>query len=110
MSDWLRDIYPQQAVQLAMAVTGVRECVQRAGETVFVPAGWHHGVVNIGVGETPTHLACLASRSGEGDFDWPGAGDTGETVALALQKSGPGGPFEGAAATSQGAQDASAVV
>ena len=45
------------------------ECMQQAGETAFVPAGWHHAVLNVG-----------------------------ETISLAVQKSGPGGAYEGRAA------------
>ena len=94
MADWLESVYPKPAVQAAIAAANVVEwcattsvsnvcpllsccmthacfsrSIQQPGETVVVPAGWHHAVVNLG-----------------------------ETVALAVQKSGPGGPYEGAAA------------
>eukprot|EP01052_Picozoa_sp_SAG31_P036641 SAG31_NODE_4606_length_3098_cov_8.299100_4_plen_54_part_00 len=50
-----------------MIEAGVVECIAHAGETAIVPPGWHHAVVNLG-----------------------------ETIALAVQRTGPGGPFEGA--------------
>ena len=61
-------MYPHPDVQSAIAAISVQECIQRAGEAIYIPAGWHHAVVNIG-----------------------------ETVALAVQKSGPGGAWEGTA-------------
>jgi hypothetical protein len=70
MSSWLRDVYPLPEVQEAMQIAEMHECIQAAGETMFVPPGYHHAVLNIG-----------------------------ETVALAVQKTGPGGPYEGAADT-----------
>ena len=73
MSSWLTDVYPRPEVQAAMEEAGMVECVQDAGETMFVPAGWHHAVVNVG-----------------------------ETVALAVQKTGPGGPYEGGARKDEG--------
>jgi hypothetical protein len=74
MRDWLRDVYPAPEVQAAIGAAGMSECTQRAGETVFVPAGWHHAVLNLG-----------------------------EVISLAVQKSGPGGAFEGQAAAAAGA-------
>jgi hypothetical protein len=72
MSSWLQEVYPLPEVQEAMRIAEMDECIQAAGETVFVPAGYHHAVLNIG-----------------------------ETVALAVQKTGPGGPYEGAADTNR---------
>ena len=48
MSSWLQEVYPLPEVQAAMRVAEMHECVQLAGETMFVPAGWHHAVLNIG--------------------------------------------------------------
>eukprot|EP01043_Picozoa_sp_COSAG02_P037679 COSAG02_NODE_2846_length_7905_cov_14.993378_6_plen_117_part_00 len=70
MSSWLQEIYPLPEVQEAMRIAEMHECIQAAGETMFVPPGYHHAVLNIG-----------------------------ETVAVAVQKTGPGGAYEGAADT-----------
>lgn len=48
MTSWLQEVYPLSEVQEAMHVAEMHECVQLAGETMFIPAGWHHAVLNIG--------------------------------------------------------------
>jgi hypothetical protein len=44
MTKWLQDVYP--ALQSRRAGLNL-ECTQHAGEVLFVPEGWHHGVVNL---------------------------------------------------------------
>lgn len=45
---WWHDWYPKLAEEATAARLGMREVVQRAGETIFVPAGWWHTVLNEG--------------------------------------------------------------
>ena len=65
---WYRDFYPQvkQRHELALAAgqtvtlpngvvlpgIGLTDFIQKPGETVFVPSGWSHCVINIGTGVT----------------------------------------------------------
>ena len=44
MPRWLRDVYPALPSRRAGLCL---ECTQAAGELLFVPEGWHHGVVNL---------------------------------------------------------------
>lgn len=45
---WWHDWYPKLAADGFGARLGMREVVQRAGETIYVPAGWWHAVLNHG--------------------------------------------------------------
>ena len=40
MLSWVRDFYPQLAPH-------VHECIQEAGEVLYVPSDWYHGVLNV---------------------------------------------------------------
>ena len=42
---WLQDVYP--TVRLDPTARPL-ECIQRAGDVVYVPAGWYHATVNLG--------------------------------------------------------------
>ena len=46
----------------------VRECLQRAGELVYVPAGWHHAVLNLELSCAIAHT--LVAPTGL-DEHWP---------------------------------------
>ena len=39
---WFADVYPK-----VRGLPGMVECIQRPGETIFVPHGWHHVVLNL---------------------------------------------------------------
>ena len=45
---WLEDhLDSLQTLSATGGLTGMRECIQEAGDLVFIPAGWHHCVVNL---------------------------------------------------------------
>lgn len=45
---WWLDVYPELLASGAAKELGMLEYVQRPGETIFVPFGWWHAVLNIG--------------------------------------------------------------
>lgn len=47
-ANWWLDVLPQLRASGADRELGLIECVQRPGETIFVPHGWWHCVLNIG--------------------------------------------------------------
>ena len=42
---WMKDVYPDVKDSPELAPL---ECVQRAGDIIYVPEGWHHATVNLG--------------------------------------------------------------
>ena len=58
---WLRDVAPS----LPYAAL---ECTQRAGEVLFVPEGWYHGVLNL------ANSVGIVVEGGPGTADWPAEG------------------------------------
>lgn len=46
-SEWIRDLYGKDERMEEIRNHG-HDCVQRAGEMIYVPSGWAHMVVNIG--------------------------------------------------------------
>ena len=58
---WFADHLP--ALQAAAADGRLRlfECIQRAGDLVYVPAGWHHAVVNLEVSCAIAHTVITPS-------------------------------------------------
>ena len=42
---WLHDVYPKVKDNEALKPM---ECVQRAGDVIYVPEGWYHATVNLG--------------------------------------------------------------
>ena len=46
ISTWIRDALPAVVAAAAVGNTTAYECVQRAGEVMFVPELWGHGVLN----------------------------------------------------------------
>jgi len=45
--DWIRQLYPMEERQREIRSYG-HDCIQRAGDLLYVPRGWAHMVVNIG--------------------------------------------------------------
>jgi len=45
---WWLDVLPRLRAERAEEELGMIECVQRPGETIYVPDGWWHCVLNIG--------------------------------------------------------------
>ena len=58
MGRWVRDVLPK----LPYAAL---ECTQRAGEVLFVPEGWSHGVVNL------ANSVGIVFEVGVSTVDWP---------------------------------------
>jgi histone arginine demethylase JMJD6 len=48
-AEWFLHTWPAVKAKLGSEGTGVEvfEFLQQPGETVFVPAGWHHAVLNV---------------------------------------------------------------
>ena len=44
---WWLDIYPKLKASGMDKKLGMVECLQKPGETIFVPAGWWHAVLNL---------------------------------------------------------------
>ena len=47
VTDWFTKLYP--SLKARQKELGMVECIQGPGETVFVPAGWYHAVLNLDV-------------------------------------------------------------
>lgn len=74
-ANWWLDVLPGLRAEGADGELGMVECVQRPGETIYVPHGWWHCVLNIGftVAITQNLLAPaeLAHAWPELSKDWP---------------------------------------
>lgn len=61
--DWIRTLYPHPERQAELRAHG-HDCIQRAGEMMFVPFRWLHAVVNIG--DTVSIISEIGLAAGEG--------------------------------------------
>ena len=73
IAGWFLDHLPALQAEADAGRLTLRECIQRAGELVYVPCGWHHAVVNlelscaiahtlIAPAALDTHWAALCAR------------------------------------------------
>ena len=44
---WFEDHLPALRAAAAAGRLRMRECLQRAGELVYIPSGWHHAILNL---------------------------------------------------------------
>ena len=61
--DWIRQLYPHPERKAELRGYG-HDCIQRAGEMMFVPKRWLHAVVNIG--DTVSIISEIGLAAGEG--------------------------------------------
>lgn len=57
---WFADVYPRLIAAAEAGRITVKETVQGPGDTVYVPPGWHHAVLNLGWTTAITHNFLLA--------------------------------------------------
>ena len=60
MPNWVRSVLPRLPYRAL-------ECTQRAGEVLFVPEGWNHGVINL------ANSVGIVFEVGRSSADWPAA-------------------------------------
>ena len=48
LGDWLAEFYPGLQTLPAGSHARPMECIQQAGELLYVPEGWYHATVNLG--------------------------------------------------------------
>eukprot|EP00929_Paragymnodinium_shiwhaense_P065252 TRINITY_DN32730_c0_g1_i1.p1 TRINITY_DN32730_c0_g1~~TRINITY_DN32730_c0_g1_i1.p1 ORF type:complete len:407 (+),score=107.09 TRINITY_DN32730_c0_g1_i1:70-1290(+) len=65
---WWLDVLPELRSSGAADELGMIECVQRPGETIYVPFGWWHAVLNIGFTAAVTANFVLPDTLG---YIWP---------------------------------------
>lgn len=65
---WWLDVLPELRASGAAAELGMVECVQRPGETIYVPYGWWHAVLNIGFTAAVTQNLLATDTL---DYAWP---------------------------------------
>jgi histone arginine demethylase JMJD6 len=72
---WFLDVLPRLRAAARAGELRMVECVQRKGDLVYVPAGWHHAVLNLeftcAVGQnfiTPAQLPDLWPRLSAGNY------------------------------------------
>jgi len=72
-SYWWLDVFPKLA---KMAGLGMIEYIQEAGETIYVPAGWWHAIINldftVAVTENVLQPSLLPKVGGRLASEWPG--------------------------------------
>lgn len=52
---WFADAYPELVAMAERGEVRMLECVQRPGQTIYVPAGWWHAVLNLEWSVAVTH-------------------------------------------------------
>eukprot|EP00928_Gymnodinium_smaydae_P086711 TRINITY_DN71156_c0_g1_i1.p1 TRINITY_DN71156_c0_g1~~TRINITY_DN71156_c0_g1_i1.p1 ORF type:complete len:432 (+),score=68.96 TRINITY_DN71156_c0_g1_i1:51-1346(+) len=87
-ANWWLDVLPRLKETGADKELGMIECVQRPGETIFVPYGWWHCVLNIGfctaVTQNLVPPEALPQIWDEFEKDWPNFAP--EFAAIVKQK------------------------
>lgn len=48
-AEWFATVYPRLRAAADRGELHMLECIQRRGDVVYVPAGWHHSVINLEV-------------------------------------------------------------
>jgi hypothetical protein len=80
---WFADHLPALRVAALSGRVRMRECIQRPGELVYIPFGWHHAIVNLEVSCAIAHtLITPASLPAA----WAGLCTTYPSFAIALRE------------------------
>ena len=79
---WFVDQVPRLRVLAAAGKVEMRECIQRAGDLVLIPHGWHHATVNLETSCALAHTAVIPTLLPQ---VWPKFFAQAPAFALALQ-------------------------
>ena len=80
---WFADHLPELRVAATAGKVRMRECIQRPGEMVFVPFGWHHCIVNL---ECSCAIAHTLINAPALPAVWPRLRATYPAFAIALRE------------------------
>ena len=78
---WFIDHLPRLRALAAAGEVDLQECVQRAGEMVYIPHGWHHAILNL---ELSTCVAHTTIMPDELPLLWPELRARHPSIALPL--------------------------